>query len=103
MLTKEKVIETLSNHLVNIKGFGIERIGVFGSFSRGKETNESDIDILVEFQEGSKSFDNLMELYGYLKELFGDDRKIELVTRESLSPYIGPRILREVIYIEGAS
>src|SRR5919205_76496 len=55
-----------------------------------------DVDILVEFEEGRKSFDNFMRLSFFLEELFG--RRVELLTAESLSPHIGPHILREVEY-----
>ncbi len=53
--------------------------------------------MLVEFAPGRKTFDNFMQLAFYLEELFG--RKVELLTPESLSPYLGPRILREVEYV----
>jgi hypothetical protein len=56
----------------------------------------SDVDILVEFDPQRKSFDNFMDLAFYLDDLLG--RKVDLVTTESLSPYIGPHILHEVEY-----
>jgi predicted nucleotidyltransferase len=47
-----KVIEILKNHEQEIKErFAVRRIGIFGSFIRGEETKESDIDILVDFEE----------------------------------------------------
>jgi predicted nucleotidyltransferase len=51
---------------------------------------------LVEFEEGRKTFDNFMQLSFLLEEVL--QRHVELVTLESLSPYIGPHILREVEY-----
>ncbi len=54
------------------------------------------IDLLVEFESGKKTFDAFMELSFYLEEIL--QRKVELVTVESLSPYIGPHILEEVEY-----
>jgi predicted nucleotidyltransferase len=79
-----------------LKQFGVKRWGVFGSFVRGQQSTSSDVDILVEFEQGKKSFDNFMHLAFFLEEQVG--RRVELVTPESLSPHIGPHILREVEY-----
>lgn len=77
------------------------RIGVFGSFVRGEERPDTDIDFLVEFEPNQKTFNHLMELSFFLEDLFPN--RIELVTPESLSPYIGPQILKEVEYVEAAA
>lgn len=69
-------------------------MGLFGSLVRGEPDSDSDIDILVEFEPGYKSLDNFVQLASFLEELFG--RRVELVTPEALSPYIGPDILQEV-------
>ena len=73
------------------------KLGLFGSFVRGEQNSGSDIDLLVEFEIGEKNFDNFMQLSFFLEELLG--RPVELVTLESLSPYIRPHIMREVEYI----
>jgi hypothetical protein len=91
---KEDAINRLKGARVHLASLGVVRIGLFGSFVRGKQTPASDIDILVDFDPSRHSFDNFMELSFFLEDLFG--RKVELVTQESLSPHIGPRILREV-------
>jgi predicted nucleotidyltransferase len=57
----------------------------------------SDIDLLVEFEPGKKTFDNFMNLSFYLEELLG--RKVDILTPQSLSKYIGPHILREAEYV----
>jgi len=98
---KEEVINLLKRNLVSIKNFGIRKIGLFGSIARGDSKPESDIDILIEFEEDSEKFSNLINLYFFLQELLG--RKVELVTTRGISPYIAPHILREVEYIEGLS
>jgi predicted nucleotidyltransferase len=79
-----------------LKTLGVRKIGLFGSFVRGEQHPDSDIDLLVEFEAGQKTFDAFMELSFLLEEVF--QRRIELVTVESLSPYIGPHILKEVEY-----
>lgn len=93
---KEQVFELLRERAAELRGYGVRRFGLFGSFAHGRQHAGSDIDILVEFEEGQKSFDNFMGLSFFLEELLG--RKIDLLTPESLSPHIGPNILREVEY-----
>ena len=95
------VLNKLTDNIRTIKKFGVKRIGLFGSAVRGEMKIESDIDIFVEFEEGSEKFSNLINLYFYLQDLL--NRKIELVTPESISPYLAPYILKEVKYIEEPS
>ncbi len=89
--SKQQIIQRLQESREEIRALGVRRIGLFGSFLRGAQTPESDVDVLVEFQPGQKSFDRFMELAFLLEGLF--QRRVELVTPESLSPYLGPKIL----------
>ena len=73
---------------------GVVSIGLFGSFVRGDQNPESDIDLLVEFTPSKHTFDNFMDLSFLLEDLLG--HKVEIITPEALSPYIGPHILKEV-------
>lgn len=75
----------------------MRRCGIFGSFLRGQQQPESDVDVFVEFDPQRKTFDNFMGLVFFLEELFG--REVDLLTPESFSPYLGPSILREVEYV----
>ena len=95
--SKDDVLTTIRAHQERICAFGVKRLGLFGSFATQRQRPESDIDILVSFEEGRKTFDNFMELAFFLEELLG--RRVELVTTEALSPYIGPHIMREVEYV----
>jgi predicted nucleotidyltransferase len=95
-MTKEQVLARMREHQEEMKRLGVRRYGLFGSFVREQHTELSDVDLLVEFEAGQKTFDNFIQLAFFLEELLG--RKVELVTPESLSPYIGPRILEEVEY-----
>ena len=85
-----------SNESIIRERFGVERIGVFGSFARGEEGASSDVDVLVEFRPGHKTFDNFMDLKFFLEDLFG--RNVDLVTVQALKPRIKDEILREVVY-----
>jgi predicted nucleotidyltransferase len=92
---KASLIQQLSCRSSEIKGFGVKQLGIFGSFAKNININtESDVDFLVEFEPGKKTYDNFINLSFYLEELVG--RKVELVTSASLSKYIGPYILKEV-------
>ncbi len=94
--SKEQIFEQLRKNRSDLKRFGVRRFGLFGSFSKKQQTPDSDIDLIVEFESGRKSFDNFMHLAIYLEDIFG--RRVELLTPESLSPYIGPKILHELEY-----
>jgi predicted nucleotidyltransferase len=76
--------------------FNVTEIGIFGSFVRGEQKENSDLDILVEF-EGRVSLFEIVRLERFLSELLGE--KVDLVLKNSLKPRIGKHILREVVYI----
>jgi predicted nucleotidyltransferase len=90
-------IETITEHKKEIKKrYGVKKIGVFGSHVRGEQTETSDVDLLVEFDE--PTFDNFMDLLFFLEELFGKD--VDLITTRGMSPYIRPNIEKEVVWCE---
>lgn len=94
MDTKEDVMRCLLEKKDRLAALGVVSLGLFGSFVRGEQTRASDIDILVEFAPDKHTFDNFMEVSFLLEDLLG--RKVDMVTTEALSPYIGPYILKEV-------
>lgn len=98
--TKAQVFEQLRELEPQLSALGVKRIGLFGSFVRDGATPDSDVDLLVEFEVGRKSFDHFMELSFLLEQSF--QRPVELVTTEALSPYVGPRILESVEYVPNA-
>jgi predicted nucleotidyltransferase len=95
---KQDLLERLRANHSRLKSYGVRRYGIFGSFVRDEARDDSDVDLLIEFYPGKKTFDNFMELGFFLEDLLG--RKVETLTPEWLSPYIGPHILREVEYAE---
>lgn len=97
MKTKENVLSTIQSHQQQIARFGVKDIGLYGSYARNEQTLESDIDLLVDFEPGYETFDNYMALGDYLEQLFAN-KNVEIVTKSGLSPYIGPKILEEVVY-----
>ena len=78
------------------KLFGVAKIGIFGSYIRGEERPDSDVDVLVLFRKGEETFDNYMDCKFYLEDLFGC--KVDLVMKGSIKKRLKPYIVREVVY-----
>lgn len=95
-LNHNSILKILIANKQQLVAFGVEEIGLFGSFVRNEQRKDSDIDLLVNIHPPKKTFQNFMRLNYYLEELLG--RKVELITKQSLSPYIGPHILKTVQY-----
>jgi len=96
MSVLEDIEEILKKNKPYLKEkFFVKKIGVFGSFSRGEETPESDIDILIELFEplGWEFFD----LKEFLEEILSN--KVDLVTENGIRPQMRDKILNEVIYV----
>jgi uncharacterized protein len=93
VLTRADVIERLRNAEEEIRHLGVRRLALFGSFARDETRTGSDVDLLVVFSAGHKTFDRFLQLAERLEVLLG--RPVELVTPEALSPFIGPYILAE--------
>ena len=83
-------------HADELRSLGAQRIGVFGSFAKGEATEESDVDVYLEFVKGRKTYDNFFAIYELLQGLFG--RPIDLVTDGSLSERKARIILPTVHY-----
>jgi len=92
--SKQQLIQLLQSNAETIKSFGVEKLGLFGSFRHDKATTESDVDFLVDFFPEKKSYKNLFGLYEFLEHKTG--RKVEVLTRQGLSKYIGPHILNDL-------
>jgi len=96
MLTKEYILSKLTELKPTLyKDYAVKEIGLFGSFSDESFSEESDIDLLVEFEKpiGWKYF----SLEIYLESIFG--RKIDLVTKNALKRQIKDRILKQVNFV----
>ena len=100
-LHRDSILEMLSANKHQLAAYGVNRIGLFGSYVRNEAVPKSDIDLLVDMQKEKKTFANFLSLNYFLEDLFG--KKVELVTTQSLSPYIGPHILKTVEYVSIAN
>lgn len=97
MMKIDTIKQIIDKHKQEIaEKYHISEIGVFGSFTRGEQDTESDIDILVSFDKPI-GFIKFMRLEFYLSELLG--KKVDLVTKDTLKPHIGAVILEETQYV----
>ena len=98
MTTKTDILHVMQANKVMLAAFGVDQVGLFGSYVREEQSPNSDIDILVHFKPEQETFDNLMFTYDLFENLF-KGFKVEIPTTTGLSPYIGTQILREVEFI----
>jgi predicted nucleotidyltransferase len=98
MTKLDKLELTIRKHKpILAERFKVKEIALFGSFIRGENKKNSDLDILVDFSEPIGLF-AFMDLEEYIKNLV-KAKKVDLVTKKSLKPYIGKQILREAVAI----
>ncbi len=95
-LSSKQILEILQKNSYLLKKYRVKKIGLFGSCIRDEDTANSDIDLLVDFEE--KTFDNYIELTFELEKIF--NRKIDLLTEKGISPYILPYIKNEIQWYE---
>ena len=95
--SKDDIRRIIAENRVSIINYGAKSIGLFGSFQNGTQTAESDVDLIIEFDSDKKNFDNFINLAYYLEELF--NRRVELITPESISKHIKPHIEKSIEYV----
>lgn len=88
-MDSKEIIKEIVKNKKELKKAGVKRIGLFGSFLKGKEKKDSDIDFIVDFKK--IDFDNYYFLLTFLERLFG--RGIDLVIGDDLKP--------EMLYVKG--
>lgn len=92
-ITRAEVASFITNAEAEILRLGVRRLALFGSVQRDDARADSDVDLLVEFAPGMKSYDRFVALAELLERLLS--RPVELVTTESLSPFLKSYILAE--------
>lgn len=96
MKEADEIRRKLAQYKPELKnGFQVKEIGIFGSYVRGEQKKNSDLDILVEFEEAPSLF-KFLELENRLKTIL--KVKVDLVMKNALKPRIGKQILSEVLY-----
>ncbi len=97
-MTKIEILNYLTAHKSEFKEkFGVIRIGLFGSFARDEQTEDSDIDLAIEVEKEKKSLKNFFGLKRELEEQFG--KKIDLGIEPALKPLAKEQIQKDIIYV----
>jgi len=97
-MTAEEIIEFLQRKRSVLNRFVVKSIALFGSYISGQANNNSDIDLLVEFKEGAKTFDNYMDLKFYLEDNLNKD--VDLVIKDALKEELKEDILGSAKYAQ---
>jgi predicted nucleotidyltransferase len=97
-MIKEDIKRVLVKNKKILKKYKVNKIGIFGSFATGKTKKRSDVDLLVEFEDMIDLFD-FVHLNDEIQQILKS--KVDLVTPDTIKPYIKPRIMKEVEWVEG--
>jgi predicted nucleotidyltransferase len=98
MLSKSVIQQRLKSSKPQLSKMGVSKIGLFGSARRNERNEDSDIDILVDFDNDMETYLNFIATCDFLESMFQEE-KVEVVSLKGLSPFIGPHILNEVEYV----
>jgi predicted nucleotidyltransferase len=97
-MTKIEILNYLTTHKAELKEkFGVIRIGLFGSFARGEQNEDSDIDLAIEVEKDKKSLKNFFGLKRELEAQLG--KKIDLGIESALKPLAKEQIQKDIIYV----
>ena len=95
--TSPEILAVLQQNRDTLRGFGVRRLGLFGSYARGKQTTTSDLDFVVELEE--RSFDSFMGLKLFLEDLFS--RPVDLILEHTIKPRLRPHIMESLTDVPG--
>jgi len=94
--TADSILEFLHAHREQLRAMGVQKIGLFGSYVRGEQSTNSDMDFLVRLDK--MSFARWMDVWNFLEDSFG--REVDLVPEHNLREELRPYVLPEVVYVE---
>jgi predicted nucleotidyltransferase len=97
-MTKEDIKKVLIRNKRILKRYKVNKIGIFGSFATGKTKKKSDVDLLVEFEDMIDLFD-FVHLNDEIRQILKN--RVDLVTPDTIKPYLKSKILKEVEWVEG--
>ena len=102
VVEREEVIRLIRENYEEIKKFGVKRIGIFGSVVRGEAREDSDVDVVVEFEEGRGNMRDFIGLADFLEELF--KKEVDLLTLYGVETIriksVRETIKRELEYVQ---
>lgn len=92
-MTRDDILSTIAANQDALRRLHVRELALFGSYVRGEEQPESDIDFLVELSENT--FDAYFEVKEFLENLFG--KRVDLVMKSAIKPRLRDRILGEAV------
>ena len=95
-MNRDQILSSIQKNRPALTRLGVASLAIFGSVARGEATSESDIDILVTFQD-PVTFDRYMDLKIYLEDLLKSS--VDLVISDVLHPRIKPYVEQDTIYV----
>ncbi len=98
MLTSTQVIKELQRQKPLLHNLGVTEVGLFGSFAEGKASEQSDIDVLIDFAPQNETYQNFLDACELLENSF-KGIKVDVVTKKGLSPFLQDIILNSVRYV----
>ncbi len=97
-MRKEDILKYLKSHKNEFyKKYGIIKIGLFGSYSKDMQKDDSDIDLAIEMEKNKKNLKNFFAFKRELENFFG--KKVDLGIESSLKPIVKERIKEEILYV----
>ena len=94
---KQDVHQIIKSHGLSIQQLGAERLAIFGSFARGEQKESSDIDLIVEFRPGMKTYRNFLTLADLLEEIL--QTKVDLLTWEGMAGFVQREAKKDIEYV----
>ena len=95
-MSRDEVVRVLGSHTVELRGFGVKSLRLFGSVARDEAADGSDVDLLVGFEK-PPGFSSFMKLRIFLEDLLG--AKVDLVTENGLRDRVRPYVEKEAIRV----
>lgn len=97
-MNKDDIKRVLLANREIFRKYKVNKVGIFGSYLTGKARKKSDVDLLVEFEEVIDLFE-FVHLADEIQQIL--ERKVDLATPDAVKPYLRPKIMNEVEWIEG--
>ena len=100
MNSKEEILDFLQiNYNDIVHNYHLTKLGIFGSFARDEQSEDSDVDVLIEIEEGTPNIhDFKISLNKYLSSSF--NRSVDIAREKYLKPYAKEFILKDAIYVK---
>ncbi len=98
MKNTQSILSAIQSHSKQLRAFGVARLGIFGSQARGTATQSSDLDVLLDFDSGKKTYRNFMGTAIFLEQIL--NCPVDPITSASISPYLKASIEKDIQYVQ---